>query len=197
MILMNRYLWIKEKHSIEVVVDRLILKPEIKKRLTDSVETALKAGNGTLLMLSEDSAGASQEMLFSELYACTECGINYEEFQPRMFSFNSPYGACPACAGLGTKVEIDQDLVVPDRSKTLREGALEPWRRGGKGYLMYYRSLLGELADVAGFSMDVPFKKLSKSNQELILHGGDIPVWGKPYEGIIPPSGTFVQNHGQ
>lgn len=176
----------KKKHSIEIVIDRVILNRGIKKRLTDSVETALKVGNGRVIIVTEDSQGIHKEMLFSEIYACTNCGINYEEFQPRMFSFNSPYGACSACAGLGTKVEIDEDLVVPDRNKTLREGALEPWRRGGKGYLMYYRSLLAELADEAGFSMDVPFRKLTKNIQRLILYGGDVFIWGKPYEGIIP-----------
>ncbi|MBU4305145.1 MAG: excinuclease ABC subunit UvrA [Candidatus Omnitrophica bacterium] len=176
----------KKKHSIEVVVDRLVLKPDIKKRLTDSVETALKAGSGTLLLVTESAQGKQTETIFSELYACTFCGVSFEEFQPRMFSFNSPYGACPACAGLGTKVEIDDDLVVPDKGKTLREGALEPWRRGGKGYLMYYRNLLAELAAVEHFSMDTAFKKLPKDVQKLILYGGDVLVWGKPYEGIIP-----------
>ncbi len=176
----------KKKHSIEVVVDRLILNPDIKKRLTDSVETALKTGKGTLLIAVEEASGLTREMLFSEIYACTHCGINYEEFQPRMFSFNSPYGACPACGGIGTKMEIDEDLVVPEKTKTLREGALEPWRRGGKGYLMYYRGLLQELAEVAGISMDTPFNELGKDVQKLILYGSDQLVWGKPYEGIIP-----------
>lgn len=177
----------KKKHSIEVVVDRLILKPDIKKRLTDSVETALKVGKSTLLLVVEDKAGKTKEMIFSEVYACTHCGINYVEFQPRMFSFNSPYGACSACGGLGTKVEIDEDLVVSDRNRTLREGALEPWRRGGKGYIMYYRSLLYDCAAQLGFSLDVPFKKLTKAIQKLILYGDkNVNVWGKPFEGIIP-----------
>ena len=177
----------KKTHSIEVVVDRLILKQDIKKRLTDSVETALKVGKSTMLLVIEDKDGKLEEMLFSEVYACTHCGINYEEFQPRMFSFNSPYGACAACGGLGTKVEIDEDLVVPDRNRTLRAGALEPWRRGGKGYIMYYRSLLYECAAKIGFSLDVSFNKLSKKVQNLILNGDEnINVWGKPFEGIIP-----------
>ncbi|MFH1460281.1 MAG: excinuclease ABC subunit UvrA, partial [Candidatus Omnitrophota bacterium] len=139
-----------------------------------------------VLIVIEDKLGKRQEMIFSQMYACTHCQINYEEFQPRMFSFNSPYGACSACGGLGTKMEIDEELVIPDKNKSLRQGALEPWRRGGKGYLMYYRSLLVELANVADFSMDEPFKKLSKPTQNLILYGGEIDVWGKPYEGIIP-----------
>ena len=177
----------KKKHSIEVVVDRLILRDDIKKRLTDSVETALKVGKGTLLVTVEENNSKMKEMIFSEIYACTHCGINYEEFQPRMFSFNSPYGACSACGGLGTKVEIDEDLVVPDRNRTLRNGALEPWRRGGKGYIMYYHSLLYDCAAKVGFSPDVPFKKLPKNIQKLILYGDEnVYVWGKPYEGIIP-----------
>ncbi|MFH1062718.1 MAG: excinuclease ABC subunit UvrA [Candidatus Omnitrophota bacterium] len=177
----------KKTHSIEVVVDRLILKQDIRKRLTDSVETALKVGKSTLLLLLEGQDAKTEEMIFSEVYACTHCGINYEEFQPRMFSFNSPYGACTACGGLGTKVEIDEDLVVPDRTRTLREGALEPWRRGGKGYIMYYRSLLYECASKVGFSLDLPFKKLAKNIQKIILYGDEnINIWGKPFEGIIP-----------
>lgn len=177
----------KKAHSIEVVVDRLILKQDIRKRLTDSVETALKVGKSTLLLMIEGEGVKNEEMIFSEVYACTHCGINYEEFQPRMFSFNSPYGACTACGGLGTKVEIDEDLVVPDRMRTLREGALEPWRRGGKGYIMYYRSLLYECASKLEFSLDVPFIKLAKNIQKLILYGdAKINVWGKPFEGIIP-----------
>ncbi|MBU1086044.1 MAG: excinuclease ABC subunit UvrA [Candidatus Omnitrophica bacterium] len=177
----------KKNHSIEVVVDRLILKPDIKKRLTDSVETALKVGKSTMLLAIEGKDANLEEMIFSEVYACTHCGINYEEFQPRMFSFNSPYGACAACGGLGTKVEIDEDLVVPERTRTLREGALEPWRRGGKGYIMYYRSLLYECAAKVGFSLDVSFNKLTKSVQKLILYGDqNINIWGKPFEGIIP-----------
>ncbi len=176
----------KKKHSIEVVVDRLILKPGIKTRLTDSVEMTLKVGNGTLIVEAENGEKKLPEMIFSEIYACSKCGISYEELQPRMFSFNSPYGACSACGGLGTKMEIDEDLVVQDKTKTLREGALEPWRRGGKGYLMYYRSMLSELAKIADFSLDTPYEKLSRSIQRLILYGGDIYIWGKPYEGIIP-----------
>jgi excinuclease ABC subunit A len=177
----------KKTHSIEVVVDRLVLNQEIRKRLTDSVETALKVGKSTMRLNVEGPGNKSEEMVFSEIYACTHCGINYEEFQPRNFSFNSPYGACTACGGLGTKVEIDEDLVVPDRTRTLREGALEPWRRGGKNYIMYYRSLLYECAAKVKFSLDTPFAKLNKNIQKLILYGDEnINVWGKPFEGIIP-----------
>ncbi|RKY36646.1 MAG: excinuclease ABC subunit UvrA [Candidatus Omnitrophota bacterium] len=176
----------KKKHTIEILVDRIILKQSEKTRIADSVETALKAGKGTVIVGRQDSAGNIEEMIFSEVYACLKCGISYAELQPRMFSFNSPYGACPECGGLGTNMKIDEDLVVPERAKTLREGALQPWRRGGKGYLMYYRGMLGELAATVGFSLDVEFKRLDKGVQNLVLYGGDVYVWGKKYEGIIP-----------
>jgi excinuclease ABC subunit A len=103
-----------------------------------------------------------------------------------MFSFNSPYGACPACLGLGTKLEVDEDFVIPDKNKTLREGAIEPWRKGGRGYIMYYRSLLRDLADYYNFSLDVPFKNLPRNIQKTILYGADEYIYGRRYEGIIP-----------
>ncbi|MDZ7346806.1 MAG: excinuclease ABC subunit UvrA, partial [candidate division KSB1 bacterium] len=113
----------QRKHNIEIVVDRLIVKPDIKSRLTDSVETALKLAGGLLLV---DIPG-ERELLFSEKFACVDCGISYEELTPRMFSFNTPYGACPACDGLGTKMEIDPDLIVPDKSLSLNQGAVKVW----------------------------------------------------------------------
>lgn len=106
-----------KKHNIEVVIDRLIINPTIKERLTESVELALKIGSGLLIVLVD----GEKEQIFSERLACTDCGISYEELEPRMFSFNSPFGACPACDGLGTKMEIDPDLVVPDGSKSLSQ----------------------------------------------------------------------------
>ena len=126
----------KIKHNIEVVVDRLILKKDIKKRLADSVETALKYSKGTVLVNYE-----SGEELYSELYACVHCGISFEEPAPRMFSFNSPYGACPKCGGLGNKMEIDPDLIIPDKSKPLIS-AIQAWKRGGRGIILYYRRQL-------------------------------------------------------
>jgi len=107
-------------HNIEVVVDRLSIKPEIKKRLTDSVETALKTGKGIVIVHVRE-----RDLVFSEQYACAQCGISYPEVEPRIFSFNSPYGACPDCHGLGTKLEFDPDFIVPDKNKTINEGAIE------------------------------------------------------------------------
>ncbi|MFH0912851.1 MAG: excinuclease ABC subunit UvrA [Candidatus Omnitrophota bacterium] len=174
-------------HNIEVVVDRLIVKPQAKGRLTDSVETALKVGKGIVIILfNKRQTDKQAELVFSEQYACAKCGINYSEVEPRMFSFNSPYGACPDCHGLGTKLEFDPDLVIPDKNKSINAGAIEAWKRGGKGYILYYRWLIRELAHEMDFDLDIPFKKLNKEIQKAILYGTDVDVNGKPFEGIIP-----------
>ncbi len=198
----------KKMHHIELVVDRLTLGPEVKKRLADSIETALKFGKGLILISQEDSAGKPraagsrrqatghglQDTLYSELFACADCGISYGEIEPRIFSFNSPYGACPQCNGLGTKMEIDPDLVVPDKDKSIREGAIGPWRRGGRGYILYYRGILRELAAKLDFSLDTPFKKLSRDIQRIVLYGCDDWIWGKPYEGVVPHLERLFRN---
>ncbi|MBI3990677.1 MAG: excinuclease ABC subunit UvrA, partial [Candidatus Omnitrophica bacterium] len=169
-------------HNIEVVVDRLKINPEIKSRLTDSVETALKTGKGVVIV----SGLKSKDLIFSEQYACPRCGISYSEVEPRMFSFNSPFGACPDCNGLGTKLEFDPDLVIPDKAKSINEGAIEAWKRGGRGYILYYRALIRELAIQMHFDLDTPFNKLPKGVQKSILYGADEYVWGKRFEGLIP-----------
>ncbi|MBU3958570.1 MAG: excinuclease ABC subunit UvrA, partial [Candidatus Omnitrophica bacterium] len=168
-------------HNIEVVVDRLQIKPQIKNRITDSIETALKVGKGTIAVIT-----GSREIIFSEQYTCNKCGIDIAEVQPRIFSFNSPYGACPVCNGLGTKPEFDPDLIIPDKNKSINAGAIGPWRRGGKGYILYYRWLIRRLSYQLDFDLDVPFKKLSKDIQRAILYGSDEHINGKPFEGIIP-----------
>ncbi|MCG8431585.1 MAG: excinuclease ABC subunit UvrA [Candidatus Omnitrophica bacterium] len=169
-------------HHIEVVVDRLTVKQANKSRITDSVETALKASGGMVIV-----AGSSgEDMVFSESYACTRCGINYSEIEPRVFSFNSPYGACGECNGLGTKLEFDPDLVVPDRDKSIAEGALAPWKRGGRGYILYYRWLLRELSIRMRFDLETPYKDLPRAVQKALLYGTDIEAGGKPFEGVIP-----------
>ncbi len=170
-------------HHIEVVVDRLLIGSKIKKRLTDSVETALKVGKGTVIISKSDR---SSDMVFSEQYACPRCGISFTQVEPRNFSFNSPYGACPECHGLGTKLEFDPDLVIPDRNKSINEGAIEPWKRGGRGYILYYRWLIRELSYRMHFDLDTPFKKLNKQVQKAILFGSELEVNGKPFEGVIP-----------
>jgi len=173
-------------HNIEVVVDRLVINPEIKKRLTDSVETALKVGKGIIIVAHGAAAGRHSETVFSEQYSCPKCGMSYLEIEPRIFSFNSPYGACPECNGLGTKFEFDSDLVVPDRNKSINEGALAPWKRGGRGYILYYRWLIRELSRQMSFDLDMPFKKLSRNVQKAVLYGTQEFAGGKPFEGVIP-----------
>jgi len=154
----------KKKHTIDVVVDRLVIKNGVRKRLTDSLETALKLGSG----LVNVDAIAKGEHLYSERYACEKCGISYEEPTPRMFSFNSPYGACPDCSGLGTRMELDLDLIVPDQSLSINDGAVVAWGipRGG-----YYFGQIAAVARHYGFSLSTPFKRLSKVNQNIILYG--------------------------
>jgi len=173
-------------HHIEAVVDRLILAEGVKQRLTDSVETALKFGKGVLIAARPQKDGRFQDKVYSERYACVACGINIAEVEPRIFSFNSPYGACPACNGLGLKMEFDTDLIIPDKKKSILEGALEPWKKGGKGYLLYYRSLLRELSGRLGFDLGTPFYQLSKEHRQAILYGCDEEIWGRRFEGLVP-----------
>ncbi|MFH1692074.1 MAG: excinuclease ABC subunit UvrA [Candidatus Omnitrophota bacterium] len=174
-------------HHIEALVDRLVITADAKQRLTDSIETALKVAGGLVLVSRKDASYCGQpDMFFSEMYACPECGINITEIEPRLFSFNSPYGACPECNGLGFKMEFDVELVVPDSGKSILEGALAPWKKGGKGYLLYYRSLLRELARRLNFDLNTPFKKIKKEHRTAILYGCDEVLWGKRFEGLIP-----------
>lgn len=169
----------KLTHTIEVVVDRVSVEKKQKDRVADSIETALKVGKG-LAVVSREKEG---DLLFSEQFACPHCGISYEELEPRMFSFNSPYGACSSCNGLGTKLEVDPELVVKDKNLSLLEGAIEPWRRGGKALVLHFRRLLRSLAYEKGFSMETPFKELPRDIQKLILYGD-----GEEgnFEGVIP-----------
>jgi len=154
----------KKKHSIEVVVDRLVINNGVKKRLTDSLEIALKMGSG-LLIIEQSGKG---DTVYSEQFACQECGISYEEPQPRMFSFNSPFGACPVCLGLGYKMEIDPDMVVPDKSLSVAQGAIVPWGipRGN-----YYFEMIRAVAEHYNISLRKPFKDLSEKAQRTLLLG--------------------------
>ncbi|MFD1435473.1 excinuclease ABC subunit UvrA [Kroppenstedtia eburnea] len=153
-----------KKHTIEVVVDRIVIKPGIETRLTDSLETALNLAGGKVLVDVIDG----EEMLFSQNLACPECGFSMDELSPRMFSFNSPFGACPACDGLGSRMEVDPALVIPDKTKSLREGAVEPWV--GKTST-YYPSLLESVCNYYGIDMDVPVKDLPKGDLKKLLNG--------------------------
>ncbi len=153
-----------KKHNIEIVVDRLVIEPKIGGRLTESVETALQLAAGIVLIHQLDGP----ELFFSEHFACIDCGISYEELAPRMFSFNSPYGACQTCNGLGTIMEIDSDLVVPDKNLSLNQGALKPWGEAREGW---YFTQLKSVAKKYGFSLDVPFRSLKSEHQKIIFYG--------------------------
>ncbi len=189
----------QEKHSIEVVVDRLTVKSSAKQRLTDSVETALGLAGGLLVLelvdLPEDDA--HRERMFSEHLACPECDLSFEALEPRSFSFNSPYGACTACTGIGTRKEVDAELVVPDPERTLGEGAVQPWATGHN--MDYFLRLLGALGDQVGFDLDTPWRKLPSRAQKAVLQGSEAQVhvryrnrYGRErsyyasFEGVIP-----------
>ncbi len=165
-------------HTIEAVVDRLVIKDNIRKRLTDSVEAALELADGLVLIVGNG------ETLFNERYACVDCGISLEEIAPRIFSFNSPYGACPVCDGLGNKMEIDPELVIPDKSKPVID-AVEAWRKGGKGLYIYYRRLIRSLAHRHGFNFETPFRDLPKDIKRIVLYGEGGSSWGD-FEGVVP-----------
>ncbi|OPX85455.1 MAG: UvrABC system protein A [Pelotomaculum sp. PtaB.Bin104] len=180
-----------KKHTIELVVDRLIVRPGFERRLADSMETALKQGSGLAVAV----VAGGEEITFSENFACVDCGVSLSEISPRLFSFNSPFGACPECTGLGFKQEIDPDLVIPDRQKSIAGGAIEGWTIGG-----YYYQFLEEIARQYGFSLDTPVRDLAPEHLAVILFGtGDnkfnfvlqSDLYGRrhelyaPFEGVI------------
>jgi excinuclease ABC subunit A len=167
----------QEKHTIEVVVDRLTVKPGARRRLTDSVESALGLAGGIVLLdfvdLAEDDPG--RERRYSEHLACpNDHPLAIEDLEPRVFSFNAPYGACPECVGLGTKKEVDAELVVPDLERTLRDGAIQPWSGGQTQE--YFLRLLAALGEAEHFDLDTPWRKLSSRVQKTILYGSDDQV---------------------
>jgi len=174
----------QKKHTIEAVVDRLLLEESMdRSRLVDSLETALKLGKGIVIVNhKEKSSKEGKDVIFSEHFACEDCGISLPELEPRIFSFNNPYGACPNCTGLGEKLEVDPDLVMPNKNLTIAEGAIWPWSRASHkvGRQGYFSWKLSEVADKHGFSLDEPVKNLPEKIIDLILQGdGD-------FEGVIP-----------
>ena len=188
-----------EKHTIDVVIDRLTVKDSAKRRLTDSVETALRLGEGMVTLEFVDLADddAARERTYSEHLACLFCDLDFSELEPRSFSFNSPYGACPVCTGLGTRKEVDAELVVPDEELSLGDGAIAPWGTGH--HYEYFGRLLAALGDQVGFDMDTPWRKLPKKAREAVLRGSDKQVhvryrnrYGRErsyytaFEGVIP-----------
>ena len=190
----------QQKHTIEVVVDRLAVKASAKQRLTDSVETALGLAGGIVVLEFVDlpEGDEHRERKFSEHLACpNDHPLGIEDLEPRVFSFNSPYGACPECTGLGTKKEVDPELLVPDPERTLAEGAISPWSNGHT--MEYFNRLLEALGEENGFDMDTPWRKLSAKAQKLILHGAENQVhvryrnkYGRErsyysgFEGVVP-----------
>lgn len=153
-----------KNHTIEIVVDRLVVKPGIESRLADSIETVLELADGRLFVDVIDG----EPLEFSEKHACPICGFSIGELEPRMFSFNSPFGACPTCDGLGQKLTVDLDLVVPDKDKTLNEGAILPWEPTSSDY---YPTLLKRVCEVYKINMDKPYKKLTERQKNIILYG--------------------------
>jgi excinuclease ABC subunit A len=164
----------QEKHTIEVVVDRLTAKSEGKQRLTDSIETALKLASGLVTLEFVDVKTGEKERTYSELLACHDCGLSFQEMEPRSFSFNSPFGACPECTGIGSKLEVDEELVIPDDSLSIEDGAIAPWSGGQSAD--YFLNLLEALAADVKFSLKTPWVKLSQKAKDAILDGYEYEV---------------------
>ncbi len=180
----------QKRHSIEIVVDRYFIeeKPD-KPRLADSLETASRYGDGLVLIFNQDT---NNEWLFSEEFSCPDCGINLPAIEPRDFSFNSPHGACPDCTGLGTKQEVEPDLVMPNKKLSLAEGAIRPWSKSGRSG--WYERMLEAVAGQYGIPMNVPVRKLTKQQTAIILFGAPESItvgtnrgsWETTYEGVVP-----------
>ncbi|NLF23196.1 MAG: excinuclease ABC subunit UvrA, partial [Lentisphaerae bacterium] len=189
----------KRNHTVEAVIDRLVVAEGIRTRLTDSVELALKRGGGLLIALLADPQGVESEVLFSERNACPHCQLSFEDLKPRNFSFNSPHGACPTCAGLGSQLVFSEERVVPDPALSLEEGAIQAWRRGGYRVVLYHRHLLREVARAYAIDMNMPYQKLPARIRKILMHGsGDEAIeirfrmrgvthkHQKPFEGVLP-----------
>lgn len=182
-----------KKHSIEVVVDRIVVKPEVQPRLADSLETALRLADGKVIV----DVMEHEELLFSEKHACPVCGFSIGELEPRIFSFNSPFGACPECDGLGVKLEVDPDMVVPDITKSLNDGAIGAWEPKSS---TYYQQLLESACRHFGIRMDIPYEELSDEHKQILMFGsqgekiqfryenefGQVREATVPFEGVIP-----------
>jgi excinuclease ABC subunit A len=187
----------KLKHDIELVVDRLVVKPDVRSRLTDSVETALREGKGTLIAADaarEQKVGPGvdpeeykkHDRFFSELNACPVCGLSFGDLAPQSFSFNSPLGSCPDCQGLGTRAEMDPELIIPDPSLTIREGAIDPWATGmerGEGWTFEF---VEHLSRSLGIDLDTPWSKLPKAQREVVLNGNESSSRARiVWEGVV------------
>ncbi|MEY3164458.1 MAG: UvrABC system protein, partial [Actinomycetota bacterium] len=187
-----------EQHSIEIIIDRLVKKPGISRRLTDSLETALKLAEGVaqIEIMGANASEAGEVVTFSQHLACPKCGLSFEELAPRNFSFNSPFGACETCAGLGTRFEVDPDLVVPDPELSLSEGAIAPWR---SAHTQYFTRMLEAVAEEFEIDMDRKWSKLSEKHRNIVMNGAGDSVlvkyrnrygrtreYSTSYEGVVP-----------
>ncbi len=180
-----------KKHDIEVVVDRFALANDIERaRIRDSVETALKIGKGIVLgSFTSQQKNSTPDLIFSQYFACTECETSLPEIEPRIFSFNSPYGACPACTGLGSTLEVDSELVMPNKRLTIAEGAIRPWASASHkvGRQSWYWWILDDLASRCKFSLNTPVEKLPKQTIDIILYGEkEVKDGSAPFEGVVP-----------
>jgi excinuclease ABC subunit A len=182
----------KSKHDIEIIVDRVVIKPDLKSRLTDSVEQALKEGKG-IIVLTDETASQSSDRTMSELNACHHCGLSFPETTPASFSFNNPIGMCQECSGLGTKPEMDPDLIVPDKTKSIRDGAVEVWASSmarGEGWTA---DLVDSISKVFSVNLDTPWEKLPPKTRDILLYGADGKVnmkwgeakWNMEWEGLV------------
>ncbi|MFP4055578.1 MAG: excinuclease ABC subunit UvrA [Candidatus Brocadiia bacterium] len=177
----------RRNHTIEAVVDRLVVDPEGRSRLQDSVETALALGEG-LVVIARAAGEGWEDTLYSRHYGCPQCGISIEELSPRIFSFNSPYGACPECGGLGTRMEFDPELIVPDPSLSLAQGAVHAWRRG-EAMSAWYNRALERFARDFDVSLDTPFEKLPRRVRRILVEGtseADEAELGASFRGVVP-----------
>lgn len=164
-----------KKHTIDIVIDRLVVNNKIRTRLTDSVELSLKFGEGQMVVLVDEN-GQWVENYFSEKYACAKCKLSFKELTARTFSFNSPYGACPRCSGLGELMVFDEDLLIPDKSLSIDEGALYAWRRGGQRMVLYYKRLINSACDAFEIDQHIPFSEIPEEKKNWLLYGTDFEV---------------------
>jgi len=192
-----------KKHTIEAVVDRLAISDDIRSRMTDSIELALAEGEGLMAVLIAREDGGWDERLFSEQYACIDCGISFDKLESRHFSFNSPYGACPTCHGLGTQMVFDEEQVVPDESKAI-ESCVHPWRYGGRRMIIYHKKLLRAVAGRHGIDPGTPFEDLPVDVRREVFYGtGDEDIQyymrrrliSKPFKGVFPMLMERLENN--